>query len=242
MLDIPNEEIRRDYLAGYSARELAQIHGVSPQTIARRLAQMGVEIRPYSMPRLGRKRHYDVPLDQVRALRGQGYSVVEIAADLGFPRGVIRKRMVEAGISRLPPKARPHKNAFYRGGRTWDTGGYVLVLVPSHPRARNGRYVAEHRLVVEAEIGRLLKPGEVVDHRNGDTTDNRWPNLRLFESNAEHLRVTLGGLPKRSRRSSSFDPSGPTPSASETGAEPSLRQHPLFPFPLGIGEPDPSDS
>lgn len=40
-------------------------------------------------------------------------------------------------------------------------------------------FVAEHRLVMEAKLGRALVKGERVRHRNGMSADNRPDNLVL---------------------------------------------------------------
>ena len=78
------------------------------------------------------------------------------------------------------------KNPRWRGGRVHDCEGYILIWRPGHPKARNGRYVLEHRAVMESVLGRYLKSKEEVHHINGDREDNRKENLKLFGSKREH--------------------------------------------------------
>lgn len=91
----------------------------------------------------------------------------------------------------------------WKGGRIVDKHGYVEVYVPLHPGARRRTArVAEHRLVMEVVLGRYLHPKEVVDHRDNHPRHN-WPdNLRVYASNADHLRATLTGREKSTPRSS----------------------------------------
>lgn len=68
------------------------------------------------------------------------------------------------------------------------TNGYFMVKSPSHPHADKQGYVLEHRLVMEAHIGRTLLQTEVVHHINGIKTDNRIENLMLFDNNGSHIK------------------------------------------------------
>lgn len=125
----------------------------------------------------------------------------EIAVLVGLSPRYVRRLMQAHDMPRLPEGGRVGEgNHQFQSGRRVDPDGYVLVTAPSdHPHARQRtnrktKLMYEHRLVAEQSLGRYLRPEEVVDHKDGLHLHNAPTNLRVFASNAEHLRETLTGM------------------------------------------------
>lgn len=59
-------------------------------------------------------------------------------------------------------------------------GGYVIRYEPGNPNAGPNGYVYQHRHVMSEILGRQLRDGENVHHKNGDRADNRPENLELW--------------------------------------------------------------
>jgi hypothetical protein len=123
-----------------------------------------------------------------------------IAQILGENQKYVQRVMLKHDAPRLPRGAVVgQENPAYKFGRRIDCDGYALVTAPiDHPYARkrkdrNYGIILEHRLVLERKIGRYLDPQEVVDHIDGLRLHNDPSNLRLFDSNADHLRATISG-------------------------------------------------
>ena len=103
---------------------------------------------------------------------------------------------------RAAQKMTGSKNPAWKGGVTYVShrGNYKrtkCVRCPPEYRsmARSNGYVAEHRLLVARELGRMLTRTEVVHHVNHDSQDNRLVNLMLFASNRDHKLFEHHGAP-----------------------------------------------
>ena len=70
--------------------------------------------------------------------------------------------------------------------------GYKMYYIGD--KTYKGGYVAEHRIVVELELGRRLKKGEVIHHIDGDKLNNNLSNLLLLNKTSH--RVCHGNLEK----------------------------------------------
>ena len=71
----------------------------------------------------------------------------------------------------------------FKGGRFIDNFGYVHILVEGA-----GKYILEHRFLMENKIGRRLTNQEHVHHIDGDKSNNSLNNLMLLTIN-EHARI-----------------------------------------------------
>jgi hypothetical protein len=60
-------------------------------------------------------------------------------------------------------------------------GPYILILAPPGYKGKvyRGKYVYEHRLVLEQKLGRLLEENEIAHHKNEIKNDNRPSNIEL---------------------------------------------------------------
>ena len=100
------------------------------------------------------------------------------------------------GFDKRFRKGEDHPN--WGGGVTINTNGYRLIKVLDHPNAQGGKWVPEHRLVMEKYLKRFLTKNEDVHHINGNRLDNRLKNLEILDRQS-HMRIEYG-WEKRSNR------------------------------------------
>jgi hypothetical protein len=119
------------------------------------------------------------PFDQqVAAIADGVLSGTQIAERLGCTVARVKKALARnPHIPRRrvgPPPG--ERNPSWRGGRIVDLDGYVLL-------STRPTRILEHRSVMERKLGRLLLPGEVVDHVDGITIHNDPTNLKAQKKN-----------------------------------------------------------
>ncbi len=139
----------------------------------------------------------------------EGKTMPELSVILDVSQEHIRRWAKRRDIQITPHEQKMEAHPSWNGG-VIESRGYFLRRVRLdgefgyliRSKKRSGKpveygYALVHRIVMHEQLGRKLMPGEVVDHIDGNTKNNQPSNLRLFVSNAEHLRVTLKGrVPK----------------------------------------------
>lgn len=94
-------------------------------------------------------------------------------------------------------KVEGHKGLIYTrvakrsNHRGWyKTHGYIKRRVENHPFSDKRGYVGEHRLVMEAHLGRFLTNREIIHHKDQDRSNNVLSNLELLDQSthaADHM-------------------------------------------------------
>ncbi len=92
-------------------------------------------------------------------------------------------------------KRRAHWHPYWKGGRRKYRGYISIFISPESPfwgmvyqkfrtkstKQITGGYVLEHRLILAQSLNRCLTDNEIVHHKNGIKTDNRFENLHLID-------------------------------------------------------------
>lgn len=129
-------------------------------------------------------------LEKIESVYHSGMTQTEIAQQFGVSQKVIWRFMKNNGIkARIAFKRNQTgaSNHSWKGGKSTDEHGYVLIRYPEHPRAHKNGYVFEHILVAEKMIGRSLvflgvdhPDSEIVHHKNENKEDNDPENLAVM--------------------------------------------------------------
>lgn len=77
----------------------------------------------------------------------------------------------------------------WNGSGYVDRKGYVRVYCPDHPRSWKKGQIAEHTLVAENALGRLLPEGAVVHHVDENPSNNSPDNLVICEDLGYHHTI-----------------------------------------------------
>lgn len=138
-----------------------------------------------------RKFHYLAPEVQRRIAAGETQE--HIAQALNLNRTTVQRWCRRFGwkTQRTGPRS-GEGHPCWKGGRI-QIGNYWYIYAPNHPNATQHRRVAEHRLVMETQLGRYLERTEVVHHLDRNPLNNAPENLQVFQTNGEHLKVDLAG-------------------------------------------------
>lgn len=133
--------------------------------------------------------------DKIREMAAAGKTRTAIAEAVGCNRRHLKAFLERHGIETVEYTRQLDQNPAWRGGKIVDKDSYILVKAPGHPNRDRHGYVRDHRLVMEAVLGRLLEADEVVHHRDENKQNNDPSNLEIFVGNGYHLAQTRKGVP-----------------------------------------------
>lgn len=180
-------EILRLYEEKQSTRLVADALGLPLQRVSAALKRQGATPNRYRPTACDR--HKETVLRMV----AEEASLSEIGRVVGTNNKRVREWLVKNSIPYVQHDNKGSRNGRWKGGRRIDKDGYILLWMPEHPNSDRHGLVREHRYVMEQQLDRLLLPDEVVHHIDGNPQNNSPDNLEVFDSNGNHLALTLKG-------------------------------------------------
>lgn len=114
------------------------------------------------------------PAGPAETLRRQACSVK------GCDKKHYAKNLCSLHFDRLVNQGRLHTVNAPAGSGSLNKDGYRILYKPDHPNAMSSGKVKEHVFVMSGVLGRALRKGESVHHKNGIRHDNRPSNLELW--------------------------------------------------------------
>ena len=160
---------------GVPAKEIARLIGAVPSGVRKYCAKHGIPLRNV-------KDVFAKVEARFRRVCDETCTARDLAAQFGVSEVSIRRWAKHIGVELLDA---------YHCGHILTHNGYKRVPAPSHPLADSKGYVLEHRLVVEAHLGRYLSVDECVHHKDGDKLNNEISNLEVMTL-SEHAALHAG--------------------------------------------------
>lgn len=183
-VNIPKDELYKLYVQdGKSSIQIAKIYGVDKTVILKRLKEHGIERRKsfeHMYGRTGEKnfmygKHHTEESKKKISSKNKGEN-----------NGMYNKH--HSLESRNKISENQTKRKFHKEYDKKIENGYVMIYIP-YRNGERGKWVYEHRYLMEKKLGRKLKKEEIVHHINEIKTDNRIENLMLLKNKAEHNKI-----------------------------------------------------
>nr|DAE25766.1 MAG TPA: HNH endonuclease [Siphoviridae sp. ctsAY3] len=133
---------------------------------------------------------------------------------IGMAQATVKCHLCGRNFQKPAHEVRPHNFCCAAHARKWNAGRMAEYNRTANPLNKPGGVVSsrrkhreklsgqgagkayrkfygrhEHRVAAEAMLGRPLRPGEVVHHRDGDKLNNDPMNLEVLPSQAEHTKT-----------------------------------------------------
>lgn len=167
-----------------SSIDIGKYFDVSPQTVCNKIKNLDIPRRPYADQLKGERFGRLTVIEEAgRNHRGQALWLCKCKCG---NEGIRTTGALKSGNSKscgclTADKARERNGVnhpSYKDAR-WHRTGYIILTKRHHPNANKKGAISEHVLIMAEHLGRPLRKGETVHHKNGIRDDNRIENLEL---------------------------------------------------------------
>ena len=177
-MEITKEILERLYTQeNKTCKEVGLVLGKSPAEICRKMKKFGIKGRVFIPSTKGR-----IMPDKQKDILRQQHLGKKLTSE---HRAKVIKSLCFGKFGKENPN--------YKGGSYINDWGYVMIR-------KNGKYVSEHRTIMENHLGRKLSPNENIHHLNHNKQDNRIENLLIINP-SEHSSLHHGTIEARKKKS-----------------------------------------
>jgi HNH endonuclease len=108
----------------------------------------------------------------------RGGGVDDIKVECVICNNQMSQNRYQTKLTCSPKCRKAHRSK--HGGEGYYANGYKIISRKNHPNCHIGYKIFEHTFVMSEHLGRPLRKGESVHHKNGIKDDNRIENLELW--------------------------------------------------------------
>jgi hypothetical protein len=122
--------------------------------------------------------------DEIRQMLSVGHNAIQRAIKRFGLTGRVYQNAYIRSVDGVKRYIREPSRILQNGKRREWYDGYIRIYI-------DGKWIPEHRIIMEKYLTRKLLKSETIHHINGNKVDNRIENLQILSRSDHHIRTQI---------------------------------------------------